>query len=100
MAAVIVSGGNVLACAVNGARTGRHAELRAISRDRDFSGATIYVARHSGGISRPCRMCFEVIKAAGITKMVFIDEAGHLTSKKVGEESSSSYKRMDVDYSK
>src|SRR3990172_3311866 len=74
MAAVIFRGGRVLAHAVNSKRMGRHAEIRALVRDQDFSGATIVVARDSGGCSRPCRVCYGMIRSLGLRRMIFIYE--------------------------
>lgn len=96
MAALVVKSGRVLAMAVNGKRTGRHAEVRAVAQDRDFEGATIYVARLGKGISKPCRSCFLLIKQAGIKKMVFVDEDNRLTEKIAAGEDSDNYKDYDA----
>lgn len=52
-----------------------HAEIDAIKKAKDVSGATIYVARvnRKGAArdSRPCSRCYEVIKSNGIKKIVY-----------------------------
>jgi len=93
MAAIVYRGGRVLSQATNGARTGRHAELRAIARDRDLSGASIVVARPGGErYSRPCRVCFLTIRDAGIKRMGFLDEVGKLVIKRVNREDEFDYR--------
>lgn len=94
MAAVIVRGGQVLSAATNGARTGRHAELRAIARDKDYKGATIYVMRSNRRISKPCRTCFNLIKESGIAKMVFVDSFGEVLLRLPRDEDERDYKQM------
>lgn len=87
MGAVVVRGGVVLSKAYNLGREtnygtpnrGRHAEERALSPHRDFSGAVIYVARHDAQISRPCDNCYQKIKQAGIRKIVYVDDNGNVT---------------------
>lgn len=83
MAAVIVSGGRVLACGVNARQVGGHAELRAIHNKGDFRGATIYVARRGGKMSRPCDKCWAVIREVGIERMVYANWAGELVTERV-----------------
>jgi deoxycytidylate deaminase len=54
-----------------------HAEISAIlnARDRDLTGATIYIARclkdDGTALSRPCDLCMEMIIEAGIRKIVY-----------------------------
>jgi deoxycytidylate deaminase len=86
---VIVKGGRVIATGVNKDRShprivssehikdhcSVHAEVDAIKKARDVSGATIYVARvnkrGAARDSRPCNRCYEVIKNNGIKKIVY-----------------------------
>jgi pyrimidine deaminase RibD-like protein len=92
MAAAIIKSGRVLSVATNGPRTGRHAEVRAISKDVNFAGAIMYIARHGGEeMSRPCRACFMLIKSAGIKKIVFKEE-GVIVTKVVSRESIENYR--------
>lgn len=92
MAAVVLSGGRVLSWANNSHRVSRHAELMAIARDIDFTGAVVIVVRENGGCSRPCRACFHVIKQAGIRKMIFVDEQGNMVSRLVSDENPADYR--------
>ena len=87
IAAVIIRGGAVLSKATNTKGTSipseaytkmvcrGHAEARAIS-NRDFKGATLIVARHNGGTSKPCPQCQKMIETAGITTVVYVDDKG------------------------
>lgn len=86
---VIVKGGRVISTGVNKERShprivssehikqhcSVHAEVDAIKRARDVSGATIYVARVNRRgeqrDSRPCSRCYEAIKESGIRKIVY-----------------------------
>lgn len=86
MGAVVFRGGAVLSQAYNLGREtnhgtptrGRHAEERALSPYRDFTGATICVARYDSKISRPCENCYQKIKEAGIRRIVYVDGSGNL----------------------
>ena len=84
--ALVVRGGNPLAYGVNRYRSHPvsrkysgfdkctiHAEQRALILARtDLRGATLYSARANGTrTSRPCRMCSELIREAGIKFVVF-----------------------------
>lgn len=91
MAAAIIKSGRVLSVATNGSRTGRHAEMRAIT-GLNFTGAIMYIARHGGEeMSRPCRACFMLIKSAGIKKIVF-KEGGVIVTKVVSREDIEDYR--------
>lgn len=86
---VIVKGGRVISTGMNKDRShprivssehikdhcSVHAEIDAIKKAKDVSGATIYVARvNKNGVardSRPCNRCYEVIKSNGIKKIVY-----------------------------
>lgn len=86
---VIVRGGRVISTGMNKDRShprivssehikdhcSVHAEIDAIKKARDVSGATIYVARvnkrGSARDSRPCNRCYEVIKNNGIKKIIY-----------------------------
>lgn len=86
MGAAIIKSGRVLSASCNGQKTGRHAEIRAISKDIDFKGSTMYIARHGGeGISRPCRACFMLLRSVGIKKIVF-KEGVNVITKIVSDE--------------
>jgi deoxycytidylate deaminase len=86
---VIVKGGRVISTGVNKERShprivssehikqhcSVHAEVDAIKRAKDVTGATIYVARVNRRgeqrDSRPCNRCYEAIKNSGIKKIVY-----------------------------
>lgn len=76
MAAIVVKGGSVL-CAENN-RLYKHAERRAIRPHADNEGATIYIARSNGRISKPCPECMDVIKSSGIRCICYINTQGNL----------------------
>ena len=87
--AVIVKGGRVLSTGTNKERNhpmqvssehikthcSVHAEMDAIKKAGDIRGATIYVARvNKNGQqrnSRPCTLCYRIIKNAGIKKVIY-----------------------------
>lgn len=72
LGAVIVRGGNVLAVAANGARWGRHAEIRALAACTDAAGSTLVVSRSTGsGLSKPCLGCQAAIRQAGVARVVY-----------------------------
>lgn len=55
-----------------------HAEMAAILRARtDLNGAKIYVLRvcpdnaHGTGMSRPCKLCYRLIRGSGIKEVVY-----------------------------
>ena len=91
MGAVVVRGGAVLSMAHNLGREtqhgvpnrGRHAEERALSPHRDFTGATMCVARLDAKISKPCDRCMQKIKEAGIRKVIYVDNDGNITVQNV-----------------
>jgi deoxycytidylate deaminase len=98
MAALIVAGGRVIAQSCNGKQCGQHAEILALSKTTNTSGSTIYIARSSKRISKPCRHCFRLIKQFKVEKVVFIDEYGKLVKKKVRYENDNSYKSQNYRY--
>lgn len=90
--AVVVKSGSVLSVGINKWRNDAslademfasghsrdisvHAEIDALSRVRNPSGAVLYVARVNRAgeplISKPCKPCDEAIKAAGISKVIY-----------------------------
>jgi deoxycytidylate deaminase len=87
--AVIVKSGRVLAVGVNRWRNKNiqvtepeynpnltyHAEVDALHRFADVTGATIYIARvgknNEPKFSRPCSRCLVALKEAGIKKIVY-----------------------------
>ena len=86
---VIVKGGRVISTGINKDRShprivstehikdhcSVHAEIDAIKKAKDVTGATIYVARVNkrgkARDSRPCTRCYEVIKNNGIKKIIY-----------------------------
>lgn len=86
---VIVKGGRVISTGFNKERShprivstehikdhcSVHAEIDAIKKAKNVSGATIYVARINkrgeARDSRPCKNCFETIKNNGIKKVIY-----------------------------
>jgi deoxycytidylate deaminase len=86
---VIVKGGRVISTGINKERShprivssehikdhcSVHAEVDAIKKAKDVTGATIYVARVNkrgeARDSRPCKRCYEVIRTNGIKKIVY-----------------------------
>jgi len=76
MAAVVVKGGSIISAEVN--RLQKHAERRALRPHADLEGASVYVARSNGLISRPCKECMDVIIASGISKIVYVNKDGNL----------------------
>jgi tRNA(Arg) A34 adenosine deaminase TadA len=90
VAALVIRGGNVLGSAVNSSsitygsdKWSKHAEVRALRPNRDYTGATILVARHGGSMSRPCHNCMAVIKDAHIKEIVYLDWNGNLRTERV-----------------
>jgi deoxycytidylate deaminase len=82
---VIVSRGRVLSTGRNRFRNhpkfihdydncSLHAEVAAIKICRSpFKNATLYVARSTGGLSKPCKRCQEVIETVGIKKVIWTE---------------------------
>ncbi len=86
---VIVKGGRVISTGLNKERShprivssehikdhcSVHAEIDAIKKAKDVSGATIYVARVNRRgeqrDSKPCSRCYEVIRNSGIKKIIY-----------------------------
>lgn len=90
MAAVVVGGGRVLSAATNIARAvgrpfspGKHAEIRALRPHCDYSGCTLYVARRNGLSSRPCAVCWEAARQAGVYRVVYADSKGDIIAEAV-----------------
>lgn len=87
--AVVVRGGRVLGIGVNKERNhpmivstnhikdhcSVHAEIDAIRKARDVSGATIYVARVNkrgqNRDSKPCKNCYDAMTELGIRKIIY-----------------------------
>jgi deoxycytidylate deaminase len=76
MASLIVKGGAILSFGVNGFNRHRHAETTALKRAGTVNGATLYVARKGGGISKPCPDCMYEIISSGIKYVVYADRNG------------------------
>ena len=94
LGAVITKGQRVLStgynrltyCPLNKYKVSKHAEMDAIlklmRRDGGLSslaGATLYVSRitKSGtGLAKPCSRCMEVIRAVGISTIVYTTNSG------------------------
>lgn len=73
---VIVKGGSVISLGKNLYLNGLHAEMSAINKaKKDLTGATIYICRirkeQRFGLSAPCEKCEALIRAKGISKVVF-----------------------------
>ena len=68
-----------------------HAEFAAVvaSNKKHLFGADLYVARvmrsqgEPLGISKPCRMCMKMIRAAGIKRMYYTQRDGSWTMERV-----------------
>lgn len=76
MAAIVVKGGSIISAEVN--QEHKHAERRAIRPHADLEGASVYVARSNGLISKPCKECMDIILASGVAKIVYINASGNL----------------------
>ncbi len=85
MAAVVVRGGAVLSIAHNMHNRNKCCERRALRPHLDLKGATIIVVRKNRGISKPCKLCQDAIKRAGIKKVVYIDQHGDVVIVKASE---------------
>ncbi len=90
MGAVIVRGGAVLSIAANSAairwgdtRGSRHAEHRAIAPGNIYNGATIFIARTNGSMSRPCQACQQKIREAGIERIIYASWDGTLIEERI-----------------
>jgi pyrimidine deaminase RibD-like protein len=83
MASLIVKGGAILAFGINGPNRHRHAEALAIKRAGDVTGATIYIARRGGGISKPCNDCMSEIIRSGIKYVVHANRNGTIERVKI-----------------
>lgn len=81
MAAVVVRGGAIVACATNGNKWKRHAEIRCLKFG--VSGDMIVVARAGNRMSKPCSMCLHAIKEAGIKRIVYSGWDGILREERV-----------------
>ena len=86
---VIVKGGRVIGTGVNKERNhptvvssehiktdcSVHAEIDALKKVKDASGATVYVARVNrrgqARDSRPCNRCYSTLRNSGIRKIVY-----------------------------
>lgn len=82
MAAIVVKGGAILSQAANWGYN--HAEARACKPHGPcLEGATIYVMRRNGRISKPCAACEAIIKAVGITSVVYVDKNDKIVKERV-----------------
>lgn len=82
MAAVLVKGGAVVSKNTNTEVAGQHAERRALKHPC-IGGATVYVARAGGKMSKPCRTCRAALKQCGVSRMVYADWDGSLKMESV-----------------
>lgn len=79
MCALVVRSSKVLSRAVNISRPygahngGRHAEARALRPNIDCNGATLYIVRVGSSMSRPCDNCWQLIRDAGIRRVVYFN---------------------------
>lgn len=76
MAALVVKSNSLINKSVN--QINKHAEVRCLRPHRDYEKATLVVARTNGLISRPCKKCIPIIRAAGIRNIVYINLEGNL----------------------
>lgn len=100
MAAVLAKGNRVVSVGVNQQKTDPniarktnrvdklHAEMHCIgrNRDEDLRGLTIYIVRvtRTGlGLSRPCPLCWEMIRSVGIREVVYSTHTGWVREKVV-----------------
>lgn len=81
MAAIAIRGGAVINAAVNFARPQHHAEFRAM-RNQDRADYVI-VARHNGGISRPCINCYAFLRKMNVCRVVYCNVSGILVSERL-----------------
>ena len=87
--AVIVKGGRVLASGFNIANTRKyiHAEIAAIANSPQTANCTLVVVRilKNGtlSMSRPCEKCWNAINKAGISKVIFSNWGGEITTVRV-----------------
>lgn len=93
---VIVRGGQVISAEPNYIMN--HAEERAIRPHHDYSGATLYVVRRGGGISKPCKVCRAIIESSGISKIVYIGLDGTPITERIVQNHTS--RQMLINYSK
>src|SRR5689334_16430932 len=78
MASVVVMGGRVVAHATNHHTWGKHCEIRSLKRCGDADGATVYVARVGGKMSKPCPMCQKLLKEYNVKCAVYMDKDGQM----------------------
>lgn len=83
LAALVVKGGAIISAAVNLHRRYRCAEARALRPHLDLEGATLYVVRANGRISKPCPNCARMIEKARISEVVYIDSMRNAVKEKV-----------------
>lgn len=102
LGAVIVSGGNIISSGYNKVNChsrfdtypeSRHAEIDAIlpllnkGKLKELNGSIMYVTRTRKdgtlGMAFPCPDCLKVIKAVGIKRIVYSDDANGVSSYKV-----------------
>ncbi len=90
---ILMKGGNVIARSSNMSRPhgecnrGFHAEER-ILRHRTAKGCTLIIVRSSRAgelstMSRPCKICYPLVRRAGIKKCVYIDWDGQVVVERV-----------------
>ncbi len=85
MAAVVFRGGSVLAVAHNTHKRYTCCERRALRPHLDMQGATIVIVRSNRGMSKPCLSCQQIIRQAGIKKVVYFDWNGNLVIEKASQ---------------
>jgi deoxycytidylate deaminase len=83
LGAILVRGGSILGVAHNLDRYGRCAERRLIRPNSNYKGAILIVVRKNGRMSRPCQFCQEVIKKAGIKKVIYLDWNSNIVIEKM-----------------
>lgn len=81
MGAIALKGGAVVSKATNGNKFGLHAEWRALRGKGEAD--TIIVARHNGGMSRPCLECQKVLRDRGVYRMIYGNRNGVLVNERL-----------------
>ena len=104
LAALLVKSGRILSVGFNSTKTSPcllklhkprpinklHAEQCALNRCglEETQGASLYIARISksrkeGGMAKPCSMCMELIRRAGIKKIYYTTDEGDIICERI-----------------
>lgn len=93
MGAVLYKGGRVIARRSNMSRPfgcsnrGFHAEERLIKccDKKHLKGAVMFIARTNNSMSRPCAVCWALIRSVGIKKVVYRNWDKTISVERVGD---------------